>query len=112
MELAVNMPEHEPQVGQLSCSSWASSSSLMSPFWWRPTASNTLARSTLLPPGSLPAFIGPPDTNTVGMLIRSAPISIPGTILSQFDMHTRPSSQWACAMVSTESAISSRDGSE
>jgi hypothetical protein len=39
-------------------------------------------------------------------------MSIPGVILSQFGMHTMPSKQWASAIVSTESAISSRDGSE
>ena len=35
---------------------------------------------------SRPARIGPPDTNTVGMLTRAAAINIPGTILSQFGM--------------------------
>ena len=38
-----------------------------------------------------PASIGPPDTNTVGMLRRSAAMSMPGVILSQFEMHTSAS---------------------
>jgi len=46
------------------------------------------------------------------MFTRAAPISMPGTILSQFGMHTIPSKQWARAIVSTESAISSREGRE
>ena len=47
-----------------------------------------------------------------GMLRRAAAISIPGTILSQFGMSTRPSNWCACASVSTLSAISSRLGRE
>ena len=64
------------------------------------------------PLGSRPAAIGPPDTNTTGMLMRRAPISMPGTILSQLGMQTSPSRQCASATVSTESAMSSREGSE
>ena len=46
------------------------------------------------------------------MLQRTAPISMPGTILSQLGMQIMPSKQWAWSIVSTESAISSRLGSE
>ena len=60
----------------------------------------------------LPASIGPPETKTVGMLSRSAAMSMPGVILSQFEMHTRASAQWALTMYSTASAINSRLGSE
>ena len=60
----------------------------------------------------LPASIGPPETNTVGMFRRSAAISMPGVILSQLEMHTRASAQCALTMYSTASAISSRLGSE
>ena len=60
----------------------------------------------------MPAAIGPPLTNTVGMLTRMAAINMPGTILSQFGMQTMPSKQCALSMVSTQSAMSSRDGSE
>ena len=60
----------------------------------------------------LPASIGPPDTKTVGMLSRSAASSMPGVILSQFEMQTRASAQCALTMYSTASAISSRLGSE
>ena len=60
----------------------------------------------------LPASIGPPETNTVGMLRRSAAISMPGVILSQLEMQTSASAQCALTMYSTASAISSRLGSE
>ena len=60
----------------------------------------------------LPASIGPPETKTVGMFSRSAAISMPGVILSQFEMQTRASAQCAFTMYSTASAISSRLGSE
>ena len=39
-------------------------------------------------------------------------MSMPGTILSQFGMQTMPSKQCARTMVSTQSAMSSREGSE
>ena len=60
----------------------------------------------------LPASIGPPETNTAGILSRMAAISMPGVILSQLEMHTRASAQCAFTMYSTESAMISRDGSE
>ena len=56
--------------------------------------------------------MGPPETNTVGMLRRRAASSMPGVILSQLEMHTRASAQWALTMYSTESAMSSREGRE
>ena len=59
---------------------------------------------------TLPDSIGPPDTNTVGMLMRSDAISMPGVILSQLEMHTMASAQCALTMYSTLSAISSREG--
>ena len=61
---------------------------------------------------TLPASIGPPETNTVGIFKRMAAISIPGVILSQFEIQTSASAQWALTMYSTESAIKSRLGSE
>ena len=61
---------------------------------------------------TLPASIGPPETKMVGTFSRIAAISIPGVILSQFEMHTIASAQWALTMYSTESAINSREGSE
>ena len=61
---------------------------------------------------TLPASIGPPDTNTTGMFRRMAAISIPGVILSQLEIQTNASAQWALTMYSTESAIMSRDGKE
>lgn len=58
------------------------------------------------------ASIGPPETNTTGMLRRMAAISMPGVILSQLEMQIRASAQCASTMYSTESAIRSREGSE
>ena len=59
-----------------------------------------------------PASIGPPDTNTAGMFRRRAAINMPGVILSQLEMHTIASAQWAFTMYSTLSAMISRLGSE
>jgi hypothetical protein len=61
---------------------------------------------------TLPASIGPPETKTTGMFRRMAAISMPGVILSQLEMQTMASAQWALTMYSTESAIRSRLGSE
>ncbi len=63
-----------------------------------------------VPSESRPFFIGPPETKTVGTFTRSAPMTMPGTILSQLGMHTMASSWCAFIMVSTESAMSSRLG--
>ncbi len=113
IELAVNMPEQEPQVGQAACSMRVRSSSdtfssaaatiasIRSIFTVRPSPSVTL-----------PASIGPPETKTAGMFSRIAAISMPGVILSQFEMQTIASAQWALTMYSTESAMSSREGRE
>ena len=111
MELAVNMPEHEPQVGQAERSMVATSASLT-----RSSAAATMAStrsSACTSPVAhltLPASMGPPETNTAGMLSRRAAISMPGVILSQLLMHTRASAQCASTMYSTLSAISSREG--
>lgn len=42
-----------------------------------------------------------------GMFRRAAAMSMPGVTLSQLEMRTKPSSRCACAMTSTESAMSS-----
>ena len=60
----------------------------------------------------VPASIGPPETNTVGMLSRRAAISMPGTTLSQFGMQISASAQCALHWYSTVSAMMSRLGSE
>ena len=125
IELAVNMPEQEPQVGQADCSILSNSSAVMLPVWSAPTPLKTVMRSLFLSAGrrcsgsslaesvcAMPAAIGPPETKTVGMFTRRAPMSMPGTILSQFGMQTMPSKQWARSTVSTQSAMRSRDGRE
>ena len=112
MEFAVNMPEHDPQVGQAAASMAATCSSE-----YLSSAAATMASirssATSLPSTiTLPASIGPPETKTTGMLRRMAAISMPGVILSQLEMQTMASAQWALTMYSTESAISSRLGRE
>ena len=104
------MPEQEPQVGQAerSTSATVASSTLSS-------AAITMAstRSSLCSPSLvLPASMGPPETKITGMFRRMAAISIPGVILSQLEMHTSASAQWALTMYSTESAMMSRLGRE
>ena len=108
MELAVNMPEQHPHVGQACCSICATSSSLT-----LASADFTMAsmRSKWRPFQS-PASIGPPETKTVGMLSRMAAISMPGVILSQLLMQTMASALWALTMYSTLSAMMSREGRE
>ena len=49
MELAVNIPEQLPQVGQLCCSIFRSSASSMWPATRLPTASKMVLKSALLP---------------------------------------------------------------
>ncbi|MNG00152.1 hypothetical protein D3C84_830780 [compost metagenome] len=112
MEFAVNIPEHDPQVGQPYCSSSSRPASSNLPAWNAPTPSNTEEREMDLPFLSLPAFIGPPLTNIVGMLTRRAPMIIPGVILSQLGIQIMPSNQCALTTVSKESAIISRLGKE
>src|SRR5690554_6345813 len=110
MELAVNMPEQEPHVGQAlrSYSATISSLALVSAAITMASTRSRLCLASLV----LPASIGPPETNTAGMFRRSATISMPGVILSQLEMHTSASAQCALAMYSTESAMISRLGNE
>lgn len=112
IELAVNIPEQDPQVGQAFCSIRSMSSSDTSSRTASAIAVTRLSRVRTVPSTNVavPPSIGPPETNTVGMLSRSAAISIPGVILSQLETHTSASAQCAWTMYSTESAISSRDG--
>ena len=108
IELAVNIPEHEPHPGQAQASISAISSSLTllsAPF------TMAVIRSAFSP-RQCPASIGPPLQNTVGMFSLIEAISIPGVTLSQFDMQIMASALWAFTMYSTESAIMSREGNE
>jgi len=112
IELAVNMPEHDPQVGHADASTAASPSSL--------TVSEALAEIAVIrsvgawatpsTTTALPASIGPPETKTVGMFSRIAALSMPGVILSQLEMQTSASAVCALTMYSTLSAMSSRLG--
>ncbi len=65
-----------------------------------------------MPDAVRPASIGPPETKIVGTFTRIAPMNMPGTILSQLGMQIIASKQCAWIIVSTQSAISSREGSE
>ncbi len=114
MELAVNIPEQDPQVGQAASSTRAMSSSLTSSATASAIAVIRLRPLRTVPSVStaVPPSIGPPETNTVGMFRRSAALSIPGVILSQLEMQIRASAQWALTMYSTLSLIRSREGSE
>ena len=114
IELAVNMPEQEPQVGQAERSIAPSCSSVTASLDEAIIASIRSSLSCTTPSIAivLPASIGPPETKTVGMFRRSAASSMPGVILSQLEMHTSASAQCALTMYSTASAISSRLGSE
>ena len=107
IELAVNIPEQLPQVGQAFCSIASSSAWSILPAANAPEASKLEFKSSVRP-FSLPASIGPPLTKTQGKSSRAAAINMPGTILSQFGIKTRASKAWAKAIVSAESAISSR----
>src|SRR6201987_502062 len=117
IEFAVNIPEQEPQVGQAFSSMSDSSASDTD---GSADATIESIRSSLRTPDgapetvatTFPASIGPPETNTVGMLSRIAAISMPGVILSQLETQIIASAQCALTMYSTESAISSRLGSE
>ncbi len=109
MELAVNMPEQEPQPGQALDSTSLSPWSSILPALYAPTASKTEFRSrSPLPPGIRPGIMGPPETTMAGRFRRRAAINMPGTILSQLGIKTMPSKPWAMAMDSQLSAISSR----
>ena len=108
IELAVNMPEQDPQVGQAerSYSATTSSGTLSSAAITMASTRSSLFSDSLV----LPASIGPPDTNTTGIFRRKAAFSIPGVILSQLEMHTMASAQCALTMYSTESEMMSREG--
>ncbi len=108
------MPEHEPQVGQAERSITCTSSSVT-----RSSAAAIIAstRSTFLirsraEGGDLAGLHRPAGDEDHRDVERKAAISMPGVILSQFEMHTMASAQCALTMYSTESAIRSRDGSE
>ena len=112
MLLAVNIPEQLPHVGQATFSISSSSSALIWPLCRCTPPTKASMRSTVLPSAVLPASIGPPETKTVGTFTRIAPMNMPGTILSQLGMQIIPSNRCASIIVSTQSAISSREGSE
>ncbi|OPZ97380.1 MAG: hypothetical protein BWY72_01240 [Bacteroidetes bacterium ADurb.Bin416] len=108
MELAVNIPEQDPQVGQAACSTRCTSSSLTVS-----SAESTMASiKSRCRPSSSPASIGPPETKMVGIFRRMAAIIIPGVILSQLEMQIMASALWALTMYSTLSAMMSRLGRE
>src|SRR5690554_2465725 len=104
MELAVNMPEQEPQVGHAlrSYSSTISSVAVGSAAITTASTRSSLFSENLV----LPASMGPPETKIVGMFRRRAAISMAGVSLSQLEIHTGASAQWALAVYSTESARS------
>ncbi len=90
IELAVYIPEQEPQVGHTFSSNSQSSSIDMVPAATLPTASNIEER-LLFSPFTRPASIGPPEQKIVGIFSLAAAIKSPGTFLSQFGTMTSPS---------------------
>ena len=113
--LAVNIPAQLPQPGHAFDSNSRNLSAVISPFTTLPTAIKTVFKSISWVPKSLllsqwPASMGPPLTNMEGIFNLTAPINIPGIILSQLGIKTRASKAWASATISTESAIVSRLG--
>ena len=108
IELAVNIPEQEPQVGQPRCSSLVtvSSSTLSS------AASIIMSMRSRARSPRRPASIGPPETKIAGIFNRIVAMSIPGVTLSQLEIHTIASALCAFTIYSTESAMRSREGSE
>ena len=105
------LPEHEPQPGQAPSAMASAVASSIFPDRTAAGASNAFVSATRLP-FTQPGSIGPPEQNMDGMFSRRAAISIPGTILSQFGINTRPSNGCAVAIISTESAMCSRLGRE
>ena len=80
MELAVNIPEQEPQVGQAFCSTsviWLSEMLSSAASTIASTKSKRRSSAILIEPMTLPASIGPPDTKMVGIFKRIAAISLP-----------------------------------
>ena len=108
---AVNMPEQEPQVGQAVHSYSCSSFSSILPALYAPTASNIEERERRCP-CIFPASIGPPETKAAGRFKRTAAMSMPGMILSQFPTKTSPEKACARARISALSAMISREGRE
>jgi len=108
MELAVNIPEQQPQPGHAFCSTFSICSSLT-----ELSAASIIAsiKSKRRSPNS-PVSIGPPETKTVGMFSLIVAISIPGVILSQLLMQIIASALWALIIYSTLSAMMSREGRE
>ena len=110
MVLAVPRKEQEPQPGHAVFSRELYSHSVILPAFSIPRASEMEVRSDLRPSNSMPPSMGPPTQTMQGISRRAAAISMAGTILSQEASSTRPSSRWACAMISTESQMISREG--
>ena len=93
IELAVYIPEQEPQVGHAVKAHDSRFSRLIFPTEFAPTYSNCSERPirfsvSVLLPGS----IGPPLMKIQGRFNLQAARSIPGTILSQFGINTIASS--------------------
>ena len=112
IELAVNIPEHEPQVGQAERSIVLTSASLCCGLAAATIASTKSSLTGLPAITALPDSIGPPETKIVGIFKRNAAFNMPGVILSQLEIQISASAQCAFTMYSTASEINSRDGSE
>ena len=111
MVFAVPKKVHEPQDPQILSSSAENSSSVIFPFLYEAAASVVCVLSSGFPFSSaVPRSIGPAGKNMHGMSSLAAAMSIPGTILSHDPRRTRPASLCASAIISIESAMTSREG--
>ena len=63
-------------------------------------------------PSLCPASMGPPEQKAEGTFARTAPISMPGMILSQLPTNTHASKACAVMRISALSAMISREGRE
>src|SRR5699024_713927 len=93
IEFAVNIPEHEPQVGH-AADSIAFTFSSLSESSAAITIASTRSRRRFSPSQTtFPDSIGPPETKIVGILRRIDAINMPGVILSQFEIQIIASAQ-------------------
>ena len=79
----MNIPAHDPHVGQAFCSISKNSSLVIEPSLKAPTASNIDDRVKAFPWADKPAFIGPPEQKIAGTFVLTAANNMPGVILSQ-----------------------------
>ena len=94
IEFAVNMPEHEPQVGHAERSVHVVDFVVGDNCVAGLIIASMRSTAMVLPPFHLAGLHRPARDETAGMFRRIAAISMPGVILSQLEMQTMASAQW------------------